>query len=165
MRKLTLEFCDMHALVNTDILVLAITYICTLAVNELWIAFGNGNIICLVMKFTKPLDHQNHQLCQVSICCLWYQFPWQGQKDMLECIERFSWGNRCIFSSVNPSETISEDFFALLEHFVALLYDRISQLSSINDASKELFAKKGRFRAEYHPPPKAALMHHVQKAA
>jgi len=51
---------------------------------------------------------------------------------------------------------------ALIEQFTILLYDRIGNMASTDEARQELFTKKGRAMAVI-PPNKAALVQHIKR--
>lgn len=57
-----------------------------------------------------------------------------------------------------------DDDILKLERFVVLLYDRSSELSSVNEARLDLFARKQR-AYDSIPPSRGALVEHVKRAA
>ena len=59
---------------------------------------------------------------------------------------------------------INDMCMTTLEHFVVLLYDRIINRTTVNDARKQLFVKKGR-QFDAIPPTKGALPEHCKRAA
>ena len=61
-----------------------------------------------------------------------------------------------------PSD-VSEESKSLLERFVVLMYDRASDIMEMNDASKQLFARKS--RALDNIPMQAALQQHIKHAS
>ena len=58
---------------------------------------------------------------------------------------------------------ISEKTASALERFTVLLYDRTSEGSSVNEARKVLFTRKGRQMSTL-PPTQAALKKHIERA-
>ena len=60
-----------------------------------------------------------------------------------------------------PGE-ISDRSMSLLERFVVLMYDRISESTDINEARKQLFTQKSR-TLENIPPTQTALVQHIKR--
>ena len=63
-----------------------------------------------------------------------------------------------------PTPSIVDDSLDTLERFVVLLYDRTSNHEHVNDASKQLFTKKGR-AIDALPPTREALRQHIRRTA
>ena len=63
----------------------------------------------------------------------------------------------------NPTNISDEDVLNI-EKFVILMYDRMSQVTSINNARLELFAAKNR-TLENIPPTRASLVQHICRSA
>lgn len=61
-------------------------------------------------------------------------------------------------------EEVGEDDLKTLETFVVKMYDPSSEITQVNEARLDMFARKQR---EYHsiPPTRAALLQHSQRAA
>lgn len=64
----------------------------------------------------------------------------------------------------NSPPNIPDNILSLLEKFVVLLYDRMSGLSSVNEARQHLFSRKS-CALESIPPTQAALTQHTLRAA
>ena len=60
-----------------------------------------------------------------------------------------------------PSETSNESM-ELLERFMALMYNRTSEATEVNDARRQLFTQKSR-TLENIPPTQAALKQHINR--
>ena len=58
---------------------------------------------------------------------------------------------------------MESEIFKLLQRFVILMYDRNSNLESVNEARRELFCKQGR-NLENLPPTEDALLLHSKRA-
>ena len=67
----------------------------------------------------------------------------------------------CILASIPTSV---DDQLQILEHFVVLLYDRVSTEEKVNRAWKQLFYQKGRTMDDL-PPTQAAFLEHIKRAA
>lgn len=50
----------------------------------------------------------------------------------------------------------------LIKRFVVLMYDRVSEASTVNEARKQLFTQKSR-AIENLPPTKAVLVQHIKR--
>ena len=59
---------------------------------------------------------------------------------------------------------INESAMSLLERFVVLIYNRTSDLVSVNDARRWLFTQKSRL-LENIPPTQAALKQHIKRTS
>ena len=59
---------------------------------------------------------------------------------------------------------IRDDWLPLIERFVVLLYDRTSRATTVNQARKEMFARKGR-KFNAIPPTRDAVVQHVKRTA
>ena len=60
-------------------------------------------------------------------------------------------------------EVVDYSSLEVIERFVVLLYDRTSNLTKVNEARQELFAKKSR-TLENIPPTQKALLQHTKRA-
>ena len=58
-------------------------------------------------------------------------------------------------------DDINQSTMSLLERFVVLIYNRTSDLVSVNDARRWLFTQKSRL-LENIPPTQAALKQHIK---
>ena len=61
-------------------------------------------------------------------------------------------------------DNINESAMSLLERFVVLIYNRTSDLVSVNDARRWLFTQKSRL-LENIPPTQAALKQHIKRTS
>ena len=59
---------------------------------------------------------------------------------------------------------IRDDWLPLIERFVVLLYDRTSRATTVNQARKEMFTRKGR-KFNAIPPTRDAVVQHVKRTA
>ena len=64
---------------------------------------------------------------------------------------------------IHMTYPISDRTLEVIERFVVLMYGRTSDLSTVNDARKQLFAQKSR-SLENIPPTQAALEQHLKRA-
>ena len=61
----------------------------------------------------------------------------------------------------SPKE-ITEECMAVLERFVALLYDRTSSLMKVNEAQQKFFSKRAK-SLDSIPPTRASLEQHLKR--
>ena len=59
---------------------------------------------------------------------------------------------------------IDADHFKRLERYIVVLYDKTSQLKSVNEAGKELFCQRSK-PMDGIPPTQDALLQHSKRAA
>ena len=59
---------------------------------------------------------------------------------------------------------VNSHHFKLLEHFTVFLYDKTSQLSSVDEAHRELFCHRDKMMMEALPPTQGALLQHSNRA-
>ena len=66
----------------------------------------------------------------------------------------------------NPFVAIdmTSDYFKLLERFTVVMYDRTSQLSTVDEARRALFCHRDRIMMEALPPTQGALLQHSNRA-
>ena len=158
--------------VDTDILVLAIANVERIGAHELWLAFGTGkdfrylpaheiaNALGVPKASSLPAFHAFTGCDTVS------GFSGKGKKSAWEVWRVFPEVTEAFIElSSSGITTIRDELFELLERFVIVLYDRTSQLTDINNARKDLFTRKGRFKHASLPPTNAALTEHAKRAA
>lgn len=58
---------------------------------------------------------------------------------------------------------VSEEVFSVVERFVVLMYSRISETTSINEARQQMFSRGSR-SIENIPPTQNALLQHTKRA-
>ena len=154
---------------GTDVIVLALSVVSTLPVDEFWITYGSGknvqhmpaHVVTLSRGPSKasalPMFHALTGSDTFSFFCN------RGKKS--------AWDVWNVFPELTPvlcalrasPEIITEESLAVLERFVVLLYDRTSSLLKANKACQELFCKKSR-EFDSIPPTKAALEQHIRRA-
>ena len=155
---------------DTDVVVLAIRTASVLEGCELWVAFGHGKTFRYIAahSMATKLGAESCQgllfLHAFSGCDTVSSFCGIGKKTAWD-VWRSSEDFRALFSrlSLTPAE-ISDDDMKILERYVVLMYKRTSDLQSVNEARKQLFAY-GNWHIENIPPTKAALLQHVKRAA
>ena len=152
--------------VDTDVVILAISFISTLNVNELWVAFGTGHhfryipthLIDLSLGTAKsrvlPLFHA------YTGCDTVLSFSNRGKKTTWDVWKTYDKLTDAFHSVMLTPGELNEETISTIERFTVLLYNRTGVLSSVDAARMELFFKKGRSMEDL-PPTKDALMFHI----
>ena len=138
--------------------------------TKIWVAYGTG------ANFKYIPAHQLSQSpgprmatalpgfhaltgCDTVSC-----FAGRGKKTALTTWRSYPDVTEAFMELSRSSPVINDRCMALLERYVVLLYDRTSSSINVHEASKQLFAKKGRsFKAI--PPSREALLQHAKRAA
>ena len=157
--------------VDSDVLVIAVALCHYIKPQELWIAFGTGQNLRYqsVHSISQSLGllRSKSLLAFHSItgCDQTSAFANRGKKTawaVLEICEAVTPAFHTL--SYVPTQQIVEDIMPQIERFVVLLYDKTSECSTVNEARKDLFTRKGR-SIESIPPTSAALLQHVKRSA
>ena len=142
---------------DTDVVILAISIISTLSVNELWVAFGTGrhfryiptHLIALSLGTVKsrvlPLFHAYTGCDTVS------SFSNRGKKTAWDVWKTYDKLTDAFDLVMLTSGELNEEMISTTERFTVLLYNRTSVLSSVDAARMELFVKKGRSMEDLPP--------------
>ena len=112
--------------------------------HQLWIAYGVG-------KHVKFLEA--HEIATAFFNDKGKRTAWATCKNLDAVTE--------VFCSLESTPQKIEPYFELIEQFIVLLYTPTH--TSVNQAQKELFARKERTIALI-PPTQAALIQHVKRA-
>ena len=157
--------------VDTDVVILAINVLNHIPLNQLWIHFsvGKNARYIPVHEIYKELSEAKSRILPLfhalTACDQTSSFAtrskksawstWKMYPELTGCLEKISY---C------PSQEQLEQAMPVIECFVILLYDRISECSAVNEARKDLFARKGR-SIKSVPPTQDALLNHLKRAA
>ena len=155
--------------VDTDVVVLAVSCVRLFSIAELWLAFGTGKHFRFIPahEIAHSLGPQRSQALSMfhsfTGCDTVSGFATAGKKKAWETWKAFDDVTQALIAlSESPAE-IPDGVMTTLERFTILLYDRTSQLQSLNEARKHLFTTKSR-TMESIPPTKAALIEHSKRA-
>ncbi|KAJ8037689.1 hypothetical protein HOLleu_18575 [Holothuria leucospilota] len=140
---------------------------------NIWVAFGTGkhfsfihvNEICMALgEDTSVALPVFHSFTGCDTTSAFYRkgknVAWDAWKCYPAVTQAFT------YMAMNPYARLETDtqHFKLLERFVVVLYDKNSNLESINEARRELFCQKNR-PMENIPPTLDALLQHSKRAA
>ena len=154
--------------VDTDVLILAVTVSQSLNMIELWVAFGTGKHFRFIAAHeiantlgpnrctALPLFHAFTGCDTVSF------FSGRGKRTAWNNWMAFGDVTQALCTLVDTPDAI-ETCIQVLERFVVLMYERTSNLSSVNQARMQLFTQKDRM-IDNIPPTHAALVQHTKRA-
>jgi len=140
---------------------------------ELWIAFGSGKhfqqfrVNDLYEQLDKAVSRALPIFHAYSWCDTTSAFfrkgkksAWQAWKSYPEATDAF------LFMADNPFHAISSTsaHFKTIERLTVVLYDRTSNLTSVNEACRELFTRKN-CNLDSIPPTENALLQHIKGVA
>ena len=156
--------------VDTDVVVLAISLFTQINIPDLWIAFGTGKDfrylpIHEIVNSLGPAKTDSLLFFHSFTGCdsvsnfhgigkktAWA--AWTGSPDISVVFKALS----------SATQIISDSQFQEIQKFTVKMYDKTCQAVFVNDARKELFAKKGR-AIDRIPPTSSALLQHTKRAA
>ena len=122
---------------DTDVVVLAVSVVSTIPVEELWVTYGSGkqlqNLAAHTIAatlgreraFVLPMFHALTGCDTVSF------FAVRGKKTAWDVWGVFLELTSTLLSLTSLPEVISDACMAVIEHFVVLLYDRTSNLTEV----------------------------------
>ena len=156
--------------VDTDVFVLAVSQMERIPEREVWLAFGTGrqfkyypiHKIALSLGPQKsralPVFHAITGCDTVSFFCgKWKKSAWDTWSVLSEVTNAF------LEIAAAPS-SLSDNCLRIIERFVVVMYDRGSELHSVDEARQHLFCKHAR-GLDRIPPTSAALKQHVLRAS
>ena len=161
--------------VDTDVVVILIGKFHALLTQypaaNIWIAFGTGknytylhvNTISHALGKDKstalPVFHC-YTGCDTTsaFCGKGKKSAWIAWNSYPEVTQAFNY----IAANPHTAVTIDAQHFRCLERFTVVLYDKTSELESVNGARRELFCQKTK-AMEHIPPTQGALIQHVKR--
>lgn len=154
--------------VDTDIVILCISNVTKLDVEELWVAFGVGKHLRYIPAHTTAIS-LSANICTglpffhaITGCDTVSFFCGRGKKTAYETWKAFPAVTPVFCKLATNPQTVSDQDMAELERFVVLLYSRTCPNSRVNDARQTLFAQSSR-TLENIPPSQAALAEHMKR--
>ena len=156
-------------IVDTDVVVLAVSRIQDLSTDEIWITFGNGKYFqyLLVHSIAEQLGPQRSKVLpmfhSITECDTVSFFSRRGKTSGWDMWNVFPQITDTFLMLASVPEEIAEQAMAQIERFVVLLYSRTSSQRTMNKARQELFSKGNR-TLENIPQPQAALLQHTRRA-
>lgn len=126
--------------------VLAISVAFTIPVDELWVAYGSGKNLRNLpvhsiaaslgreISSVLPMFHLLTGCDSVSFFCGW------GKKTAWDVWQVFPELTPVLLALTASIDDINEEYMAVIERFVVLLYERTSSLTKVNEERQELFS-------------------------
>ena len=137
---------------------------------ELWVGFGSGTNLRFIAaheisrRLTARVASALPVFHVITGCDTVSCFYGKRKKTAMDKWNSFPEVTSAFHTLASTPLEISNTCIATLERFVVLLYDRTSNKTTVNDARKQLFVKKGR-QFDAIPPTKGALPEHCKRAA
>lgn len=155
--------------VDTDVLVLAISALQQLSIDELWVAFASGKTFRYLPAHEMAVALGPEKsvalpfLHAFSGCDTVSSFAGRGKRTVWDIWKTYQEVTPA-FVTLGSTPSSVDAQMEVLERFVVLLYDRTSSVEKVNEARKQLFSQKGR-QMDGLPPSRAALEEHTKRAA
>ena len=155
--------------VDTDVVVLAVTYYYTVPASEIWIAFGTGQHFRYIGAhcIAQALGPEKSSVLSVfhafTGCDTVSAFYGKGKKSAWDAWTSYSELTDVLAMMMDPEQADVDAFMSVIQRFVVVMYDRTSSAKSVNEARLQLFAQQGR-QIDLIPPTEAALLQHTKRA-
>jgi hypothetical protein len=141
--------------VDTDVIVILVGILPQLLIlhpgADIWVAFGMGkhfqyyNINTICQNLGDPKNRALPVFYALTGSATTSQFYGKGKKSAWEAWKSYPEVTAAfLFVTVNPFEPLELDSptFQQLERFTCVIYDKTSQVGSVNDLRQELFSKR-----------------------
>jgi len=155
--------------VDTDVVVLALTFFRKLNLSQLWIHFGVGTHMRLIavhdlsIKLGQakcdvlPLFHA------ITGCDTVSAFQGKGKKSAWSTWNSYPALTQALCNLQTAGSVIQQRDVVVVERFVVIMYDRTSDCLTLDSTRKHLFTKKSR-TLDLLPPTSDAFLQHVIRA-
>ena len=155
--------------VDTDVVALAVSVLNTIALSELWLAFGAGKSFRYIAAHSIASNLGRDKAAALPMfhsitgCDTVSSFAGRGKKSCWDVWRMYEPLTQCLLRLTDaPAELTTEDI-SVIQRFVVLLYGRTCELSTVNEARRHLFAQGSR-SLEHIPPTQGALLQHCKRA-
>ena len=154
--------------VDTDVVILAISFFAHLSLSELWIHFGVGRNAryLAVHEISASLGPSKCSVLPVfhalTGCDTTSAFYGKGKKTAWLTWEAYPDLSQALHTLATVTEEVDAETLSVLERFVILLYDRTSYCLTLDQARKHMFTKKSK-TLETIPPTSNAFLQHVRR--
>ena len=158
--------------VDTDVVIIAISFFEQLQLSELWISFGVGKHLRYlpIHSISREIGQEKSKALlafhALTGCDQTSTFANRGKKTAWDVWSTLSELTPVLVDLGNrPTLPMVNDSMATIERYVILMYDRTSSSTSVNEARKVLFTRKGRSIDNIPPSADAALIQHTKRVA
>lgn len=154
--------------VDTDVVVLAVSFFNRLSISELWIHFGVGRAVRLIAvhELTEALGPDKSLVLPVfhslTGCDTTSSFCGKGKKSAWEAWSSYPLATEAFFNLNDDEDCLAEATISVLERFLIVMYDRTSDCTSLDAARMQMFTKKAK-SLESLPPTSDAFLLHVKR--
>ena len=156
--------------IDTDVFVLAVSQMQRIPQKEIWLAFGMGKLFRYypIHEIARSLGPKKSLALPVfhafTGCDTVSFFAGKGKKSAWETWSVFPEVTSAFLEITNAPSELSKECTRNIETFVVLLYDRGSELRSVDEARQQLFCTRSR-SLDRIPPTSAALKQHILRAS
>ena len=156
--------------IDTDVFVLAVSQMQRIPQKEVWLAFGMGKLFRYypIHEIARSLGPQKSLALPVfhafTGCDTVSFFAGKSKKSAWDTWNVFPEVTSVFLEITNAPSELSEECTRNIETFVVLLYDRGSELKSVDEARQQLFCTRSR-SLDRIPPTSAALKQHIFRAS
>ena len=156
--------------VDTDVVVLAISFFSRLSASELWIHYGVGRgrsaRLIAVHEISASLGPTKCSVLPtfhaLTGCDTTSAFYGKGKKTAWLTWEAYPNLTQALLTLSQVTAVVDAETLSVLERFVILLYDRTSECESLDFARKHMFTKKCK-TMENIPPTANAFLQHIKR--
>ena len=156
--------------VDTDVFVLAVSQMERIPEREVWLAFGTGRQFKYypIHEIAVSLGPQKSRALPVfhaiTGCDTVSFFCGKGKKSAWDTWSVLPEVTNAFLEIAAAPSSLSDNCLRTIERFVVVMYDRGSELHSVDEARQHLFCKHAR-GLDRIPPTSAALKQHVLRAS
>lgn len=155
--------------VDTDVVVLAVSFFEQLHLDTLWIAFGVGKNFHYISAHSIAVALGTERSSALPIfhaltgCDTVSSFCGRGKSTAFDTWTSYPAVTEAFLHLRGNPFNVTTETVQVIERFVVLMYDKTSESDAVNVCRKELFARKNR-SIENIPPTKNALELHIKRA-
>ena len=156
--------------IDTDVFVLSVSQMQRIPQREVWLAFGMGKLFRYypIHEIARSLGPQRSLALPVfhtfTGCDTVSSYAGKSKKSAWDTWNVFPEVTSAFLEITNAPSELSEECTRNIETFVVLLYDRGSELKSVDEARQQLFCTRSR-SLDRIPPTSAALKQHILPAS
>src|SRR6218665_53616 len=154
--------------VDTDVVVLAVSFFSRLNILELWIHFGVGKSAQLIAvhDLSKALGADKCSALPVFHCLTGCDttssFCGKGKTSAWEAWTSYPVVTEAFLNLYDGGDCSADATISVLERFVIIMYDRTSECVSLDNARLQMFTKKSK-PLESLPPTFDSFLQHVKR--
>lgn len=155
--------------VDTDVVVLAVSFFHRLNISELWIHFGVGKAVQLIAVHELSVALGSGKCLALPVfhsltgCDTTSSFCGKGKKSAWEAWTSYPVVTEAFLNLNDADDCLADATISVLERFIIIMYDRTSECVSLDTARMQMFTKKSK-SLESLPPTSDSFLQHVKRA-